>query len=148
MQFSTKTFDTSSSSTILTALTGIKTDCLLLAISPDNTLDSIGKALDGLCNGTISRALASGDLPVRQTGNLMVITGYKNVSRVLLVHLMGATNTLTEKEFLIAVRGAAKTVSLSTATDCSSLLALRACESLGVGKWHRSPSICRDQLPL
>ncbi len=136
MQFSTKTFDTSSNASTTAALASIKTDCLMLPIASDNTLDVIGKALDSLCNGAISRSLACGDLPIRQAGNQMVITGDKNICRVLLVRL-SASKDLTEKDFLSAVRGAAKTVSQGITTDCCSLLALGASKSLGL-EWALS----------
>jgi leucyl aminopeptidase len=136
MQFSTKTFDASSSTTINAGLASINTDCLLLAIAADDSLDAIGKALDTLCNGAISRALASGDLPKRQAGTMMTITGYKNISRVLLVRL-SAASPLTEKDFISAVRSAAKAVNQSSASECASLLALAASKSLSV-EWTSS----------
>jgi leucyl aminopeptidase len=131
MQFSTKTFDGSSASTIQSSLDGLKTDCLALAIEPNNALDPWGKALDSMLGGLITRALTSQDLPVRTGCTLLLLTGHKAITRLVLVRL-SANAIHTEKDFLSATKSLAKIVSQSAARDCTSLLAQAAAKQLSL----------------
>ncbi|HYD95170.1 MAG TPA: leucyl aminopeptidase [Noviherbaspirillum sp.] len=109
MDFSIKPIDAK------TGLAGIRTGCLAVGVFEEKKLSAAARELDK--KGAISAALKSGDI-TGKAGSTLLLRGLDGVAaeRVLLVGL-GTEESVSEKNFVSAVQGAARAFSTLGATD-------------------------------
>jgi leucyl aminopeptidase len=73
-------------------LSQLKTDCLIIPVSRNNTLSEVGKQIDTQSHGLLSKAIKQGDISSK-LGNTLLLTQTQlpHVKRILLIGIEGVT---------------------------------------------------------
>ena len=111
MQFSIKS----------SAIEALRTACVLVPVAGTNKLSAGGKALDEAMGGTLSAALARGDLQSKAGSTLLVYGESRKVARAVLV-ATGEDAESSERHFAEAVRAGLRQVGAMSCDEAVSLM--------------------------
>ncbi len=111
MQFSIKS----------SAIEALRTPCVLVPVSGTSKLSAAGKALDEAMGGSLSAALARGDLQAKAGSTLLVYGESRKVARAVLVATGEDTET-SERHFSDAVRAGLRQAGALSCDEVVSLL--------------------------